>query len=332
MKAFLGVLVKDVPRYVSALAGGHRAYLGLCNRYETLTPSPDGAGYTCNWEWTSDLHAPKVLPFLGRWLMVRALRDHPIRRSRGTQNPAVHPQVSFLIGHRGGEREPLLRATIESIAAQEGARVECIVVEQDTESRLAGRLPKWVRLVHTPPPASDTPYNRSWAFNVGATHARSGVLVLHDNDLLVPTDYAREILSRVEQGHEVLNLKRFIFFLSERHTEQVIAADLTPIDLPPASVMQNAEGGGSVAITRDAFDRIGGMDESFVGWGGEDNEFWERAQTCRVWPYGYLPLVHLWHPAQPEKQHSSSDGGATRYKYLETIPVEERIRKLKGLS
>ncbi len=72
--------------------------------------------------------------------------------------------------------------------------------------------------------------------------------------------------------------------------------------------MQNAEAGGSIALSRDAFHAIGGYDESFVGWGGEDNEFWERAQTRRVWPYGYLPFVHLWHAPQPEKLQPSRRG------------------------
>ena len=44
--------------------------------------------------------------------------------------------------------------------------------------------------------------------------------------------------------------------------------------------MQNLEGGGSVAVDRAAFFAIGGFDEAFVGWGGEDNEFWERVAPC----------------------------------------------------
>ena len=93
--------------------------------------------------------------------------------------------------------------------------------------------------------------------------------------------------------------------------------------------MQNAEGGGSIAILKDAYERIGGMDEGFVGWGGEDNEFWERAQTLRLWPYAHLPLWHLWHPPQPGK-YAQDNATLHRYREMSESPVEERIRRLKG--
>ncbi|MEO5672120.1 MAG: galactosyltransferase-related protein, partial [Ramlibacter sp.] len=97
------------------------------------------------------------------------------------------------------------------------------------------------------------------------------------------------------------------------------------------AIMQNGEGGGSITITREAFERIGGMDESFVGWGGEDNEFWERAQTLKSWTWGNLPLVHLWHPSQSGK-HDANRATAERYRHLAQVEPLERIRRLNGVS
>lgn len=331
LKIFLGVAFKDLWRYGKAFFGDKQGYLSICNRYERLEVAPDGTGFRCNWQWTSDLHAPKFLPFLGRRLMQRALADHPVCRIAQPEVVSEHPEISFIIGHRGLERLPHLLATLESIAGQQGVACECIVVEQDTQSLLTGKLPGWVRLIHTPPPAADMPYCRSWTFNVGARQARGELLVLHDDDILLPVDYAKLHWARIEQGYEVVNLKRFIFFLDEKSSCSLFSKNEAASGFTPESIMQNAEGGGSVAITREAYERIGGMDESFIGWGGEDNEFWERAQTCKVWPYGCLPLVHLWHPSQPGKQRD--DNPAVRhYHELSTIPVTERIERLKHLS
>ena len=220
-------------------------------------------------------------------------------------------------------------ATIESIAAQRDVVVECVVVEQDGAPQLQALLPSWVKVVHTPPPAPDMPYCRSWSFNVAAQHARAPVLVLHDNDMLVPMDYAAQVLRRVEAGHDVVNLKRFIFYLSQAHTEAIFNGSASLLDLPPESIVQNLEGGGSVAIRREALQRIGGMDESFVGWGGEDNDFWERAQVLRVWPWTNLPVVHLSHAAQPGKRDAAYEI-ARDYRALAQVPPLERIAHLQA--
>jgi len=328
MKALLGVLVKDVPRYLPALARNDASYLALCNRAEHLEAALDGSGYRCNWQWTSDLHAPKVLPILGHWLMKRALTDHPVRRLPQPELHSQQPEISFIIGHRGMERLPHLLATLESIAGQVGFPIECIVVEQEVKSGLGGKLPAWVHHIHTPPPAENMPYCRSWAFNVGAKAARGRVLVLHDNDLLIPTDYVIHIMQHVLKGYDVVNLKRFIFYLSERHSNSIFSGKAGLTDATPDSIMQNSEAGGSIAITRQTYDQIGGMDETFVGWGGEDNEFWERAQTLKVWLYGFLPLVHLWHPAGSES-YRFSNNNLKRYQTLSGISVNTRIKQLR---
>lgn len=255
--------------------------------------------------------------------MRRALLDHPIRRSHDVADTGAFPDISFIIGHRGTARISLLLATIESVAAQVGARIECIVVEQDMTPEVRDQIPEWVRYVHITP-SDDMPYCRSWAFNVGAQVARGRVLVLHDNDLLVPTDYAAKVLQQTAKGYEVVNLKRFIFYLSERHTKRYLGGEIDLLGAAPEAIMQNAEAGGSIAITRDAYDRIGGMDESFIGWGGEDNEFWERAQTCTLWPFGALPIVHLWHVAQPGKGVPDFPT-RKRFSDLSAISVEDRI-------
>jgi len=331
LKVFLGVVLMDLPRYLVALSGDANRYLAISNRTGRLEPAPDGNGYRCDWQWTSDLHAPKVIPALGRWLMRRALGDHPVQRVDSPNlNVGAAPQITFLIGHRGMARLPHLLATLQSIAGQQGASVECIVVEQDLFSQLGPHLPSWVRLVHTPPPAPDIPYCRAWTFNVGAHHARADVLVLHDNDMLVPVDYAASILDRVKRGYDVVNLKRFIFYLTQSHTQAVFSGRAVLLDAAPDVIVQNLEGGGSVAITRSGYAQIGGLDESFIGWGGEDNEFWERAQTLRVWPWAGLPLVHLWHAAQPGKQDAGYHT-ARHYQALALVSPQERIKRLTGM-
>lgn len=235
--------------------------------------------------------------------------------------------MSFIIGHRGLERLPHLMHVLGSIAGQRRGDIECIVIEQSSSPQVLDQLPTWVRSLHLPVTA-DFPFSRSWAFNVGARAASGDLLVFHDNDMLIPTAYTEELVRHHEAGYDVINLKRFVFYLDERQTERVFQG-LDLQDVKTRVVVQNLEGGGSLAVDREAFFELGGFDEEFVGWGGEDNEFWERSHLRAVWSYGYLPIVHLWHAPQPEK----GDPGRSTMALLDRrtgIPAPERVRELTG--
>jgi hypothetical protein len=330
LKTRVGALVYDWPRLEMSLRGLgpyrdlRTPWIGMRNRNERLVI--DGRGARCEWVFTSDLHIARVFPSAGARLMRRALRDWPIE-FRDTMTPSDRPSVSFIIGHRGVDRLPHLLATLQSVAAQRDVDVECIVVEQSTAPQIVASLPPWVRHLHTPLPALDYPYNRSWAFNAGARLALGEVLILHDNDMLCPFRYAAEAIARAREGWSFLELKRFLFYFDEGTTREVFATPRVP-DRTPENVLQNALG-GSIAVTRDAFFDVGGFDESFVGWGGEDNEFWERAETTKaVNAFGYLPFAHLWHAPQSGKQ-SAVAPAVRRYHELKDVPAEARIEKLR---
>jgi hypothetical protein len=327
-KQKLGAIVYDLPRFLWSMRPSSRhPWVLMRNRDEQLVAHASGAGAQCDWQWTSELHIAKVFPSLGRALMKRSLRDWPMGFRAEPLQRDENAQVSFVVGHRGMERLPHLLLTLKSIAAQREVAFECIVVEQSAIPEVKENLPSWVRYVHTPLPYADMPYSRSWAFNVGARVARGEVLVLHDNDMLLPGYYGREIIARFREGYEVINLKRFIFYLTQAHSAPVLSARDSLSGRAPETVVQNLEAGGSLAITREAYFSIGGFDESFVGWGGEDNEFWERAQALKLWPFGYVPIVHLWHAPQDGKL-SRERSTASLYEERSSIPAAERITEL----
>jgi hypothetical protein len=195
---------------------------------------------------------------------------------------------------------------------------------------IADALPPWVRYLHTPPPRPDYDYNRAWTLNAGARTARGEVLILHDNDILVPAAYAAEALRRVREGWSFADLKRFTFYLPEAATMDYFAG--APLWPRPATVVQNLQG-ASIVASRRAYLDLGGFDESFVGWGGEDNEFWERAESAgRVWGWGYLPFAHLYHAAQKEKLRGGEAAGIRRWREVAAESPRARIDRLRALD
>ena len=315
LKQRLGAAAIDLPRYEMVLRFPRLAerllgltWIDLANRRDRLRRSEDGRGVQYDGRWSVDLFLCKGFPSVGRRLMRRALSDWPVACAERASGSGDGPLVSFVIGHRGVEREPLLRTTLQSILAQEHVRTECIVVEQAAESVLKD-LPSGVRHIHTPPPDPELPYCRAWAFNVGVRVALGDIVVCHDNDVCVPRRYAAELV-RIFEHHrvEAAQLQRFIFYLSRQHTEETLTTGRIEATHPPERVRQNLQG-MSIALRRDAYCALGGHDESFIGWGGEDNEFFDRCQTLRHYMYGYLPLVHLWHQWQPGKGQQERSTG-----------------------
>lgn len=306
----LGALVYDWPRFLRHIGGD---WTLIRNRNESIVS--DGRGVRCDWIYSSELHIAKVYPIAARMLMRRVFRDWPIALRDQPVSVSNTPEVSFLIGHRGTSRLPNLLATLSSIAGQSGIGIECIVVEQSAAREIEHELPSWVRYLHTPV-APDFDYCRSATFNVASRIARGSILIAHDNDMLVPERYAAEIADRVREGAQSVDPKRFIFYLDrrERHIEQVV---------------QNLKG-GSIAVTKDAYAAIGGFDEDFVGWGGEDLEFWERARVHgNVYEYGWLPLLHKWHAPQQGKLDQAAAPAQQRYHTLKDVPPAERIARLR---
>ncbi len=66
----------------------------------------------------------------------------------------------------------------------------------------------------------------------------------------------------------MINPKRFIFYLDKETSRQLCGGSGLPQNPGFDAIVQNLEGGGSVVITRQAYQEIGGFDEKFIGWGG----------------------------------------------------------------
>jgi hypothetical protein len=327
MRELLGVILKDLLRYQITLKLGKKKYLTLVNRLERISIGPNGYGYACLWPHTSKLHAPLVLPFLGKQLLTASINDFKFNLVNERRYDK-DVDISVLIGHRGMERLPLLLATIRSFAAQLGVNIECIVIEQDHESRIKDYLPHWVIHVFQPTMYDELTYNRSATFNLGAKYAKGRILLLHDNDMLVPSNYCADILALNTAGYDVINLKRFVFYLSKSDSLKVMESINNLQHVVPEYIIQNLEAGGSVAITKSAFFKIGGMDEDFVGWGGEDIDFWHRSTILNRWSWGSHCLVHLWHNSQPLK-HKKDNPNIQRLLNIENRHLHDRIESLR---
>jgi hypothetical protein len=328
------VLLRDVPRYQRALARsgtGHSSdpegWIALCNRIERLVPQQGQRGLACDWQWGSPLHAVKVLPGLGRRLLQASLAEWPIRFAARSV-VSTRSRISFVFAHSGLERLPQLVRTIQSVFAQSVA-CECIVIDQSPEP-LFHQLPPGIVYRHLAKDGVVAGWHKSWAYNVGARLATTSTLVFQDGDVCAPTEYAAELLRVIgEEGFGAASLQRLLFYLDAPDTRELDRTGGFRRSFTPSVAFQNWKG-GTIAVAREAFEAIGGFDEGFVDWGGEDDEFYDRCGTINHCRSGFLPFVHLWHPPQPDRKSSSNPNIADVMPWRMGIRSEKRIAELQS--
>ena len=160
----------------------------------------------------------------------------------------------------------------------------------------------------------DQPFSKSAAVNDGVSRSSGDVLVIIDADGYMLSSAVLTCVRRIRHARSRNQRLWFIpyrhfFRLTEYASDRVLQSDpchpyIFPMP-PDACDIQNTSGsnhghwfGAMVQIwPREAFDEVGGWDERFRGWGGEDHSAMRACDTL-YWPHKTLPgqVLHLWHP------------------------------------
>ena len=227
--------------------------------------------------------------------------------------PATPGPVSVVVTHY--EQPVQLARTLAALSRQTLPAAEVVVA--DDGSAQPPEVPDGVRVVRQ----EDLGFRAAAARNLGAAHCTGDLLVFLDADTTPEPDFLARLLPRVAACPDVLAVGR------RRH------ADLSGNgrELPEPGWLRDgyaasrdlldADGrsfrfviSAVLACRRALFEDLGGFDERFVGYGGED---WDLAY--RAWNAGAL-LVHeatavAWHDG-PE--WAGRDGAAVARKDAET--------------
>ncbi|HZG87977.1 galactosyltransferase-related protein [Paenibacillus sp.] len=148
---------------------------------------------------------------------------------------------------------------------------------------------------------ADEPFNRSKAINAAARKAARRVFVLADGDVIYDPSLLVEAIQTLSHAPWVIPFNR-VRDITKEKTEELLRKDpcwpLPGLDERcTEGYMSEAFAGKINIFTREAFEKAGGFDERFVGWGGEDDAFLSAMKTFNG-PFVRLnrTVYHCWHP------------------------------------
>ena len=168
------------------------------------------------------------------------------------------------------------------------------------------------------------PFSKAAAVNNAFRKSRGDIIVILDADALLPAEIIEFCAARLRRDRHAGVRTWYVpyahlFRLRRPTTERLLESDpchpLWISSPPPAWDIDSKDGSGPINIygamcqimPREAFETIGGMDEEFVGWGGEDVSTFYA--LCTLWgPVQYTDndILHLWHPSVISSQVGAS--------------------------
>lgn len=207
-----------------------------------------------------------------------------------------------------------------------GGDIRTVLAEHSDAPDAALVLPGSIERVHVP--AAGQPFSKAQACNAGFAAAVSGahapLVALVDADTLTALPTLLECADSVRSGHDAVRPFGRLVELDETTTAAVAAGAPLP-DSPAGERSDDRSGehiplcGGIVVLRSEAYEAVGGMDPSFVGWGGEDDALSialiRSGRTCGIRADGVA--FHLAHPrtmaSRYEHEHYASNLARARW-------------------
>ena len=183
----------------------------------------------------------------------------------------------------------------------------------------------------------DKGFRKTRALNNAVRNSSGDLLIFCDQDLIFGEEYVETIAS---------NIKENIFLMGRAHTlkkeekdfvleniEKInsyeeIVKNLPDSYIPTIKKMLNEDKrrrllktfklakrgiklvGMSYALMKNAYIKVNGYDENYIGWGQEDDDFGNRLTVAGINGKELVTKniqLHLWHYSDPTKVHSSNE-------------------------
>jgi glycosyltransferase involved in cell wall biosynthesis len=249
------------------------------------------------------------------------------------------PEIALLVSTY--QRPEHLRRALSSIALQRGVdgQIEVVVTDDGSTDNTAQVVREFANSVDFPVKFTTHPHTNfqlARCRNEGVTASRAPYLLFLDGDCILPPDHVAIHLARrkpgvVMGGHfmridQCTSLKideaairqgDFLNWISGKEIQFVRKLDLRWrfyqwLHHPTKPKLF----GNNIGIWRSDYERINGYDETFEGWGCEDDDLRLRLRRAGVRIESILRWTntfHLWHPTEPSQPSQWKQGRNVNY-------------------
>lgn len=169
--------------------------------------------------------------------------------------------------------------------------------------------------------------------NHGVKMAQSDILVVLDSDRILPPGYFQKVLGSIEEDDMVTT--RFMRKLTRPAADIDIIEEKYSFYDEERSISNRAYSrsafSGNIVLYKKQYEKAGGMDESYVGYGFEDADMTARLTSVGVRPH-YRPELelHLYHEECSYGDHDQKrmflDNGL-RFCRKWKVPYPQNLRK-----
>lgn len=196
----------------------------------------------------------------------------------------------------GGElRQQNLRHLIECLSAQKARMGQhhsftVTAVEEINDGTKQYSFPYINRVNKHLILTDNRPFNKSWILNYAIKQSSSDKIIIIDGDMLFAENFIQKIVDFITSN------PTFHIFSCYDNISALPGRD-NPVFRQSGYHQMVAMGGAWYVNKNYLFNELGGMNENYFGYGGEDNDLWERAKFIK----GKVPtmdyhLVHQYHP------------------------------------
>jgi hypothetical protein len=244
-------------------------------------------------------------------------------------------QAAYLITYRadptiGGNDGGYRRRNLETVLAwlqtiAPPLQLDVLVVEQSMVPTLTPDMLSGARALHVYNPG---PFNKSWGLNIAARQVTAPWLFFGDADMMLPEGLqaSAELLA---QSIEVVKPYDRLIDLTQAQTLALDDGEMPIAQLQSRGKADRTHlgehivlAGGVFAMQASSFARMGGFDERFLGWGGEDDAMTLKIQRLR--PSVVVQeasALHLYHDRDPATLTAHPN-------YVSNVALLEHYRQL----